>query len=105
MQSAISRNIYGLRYCHTLNVVISAFPVKPRGDTWELSIKNLEMDLPLELPTGRARLAITITPEKKEIPANEKTAFGCLQRFADPSKIPGEKGAWQRAVVENYAAN
>jgi hypothetical protein len=64
---------------------------------------RLELDLPSELPLGMARVELVITPEKKEIPSNEKTAFGCLHRYADSVKIPGEKGAWERAVLEKYA--
>ncbi|GHU86603.1 hypothetical protein FACS189476_00010 [Spirochaetia bacterium] len=33
------------------------------------------------------------------------SAFGCLKKYADPAKIAGEKGAWQRAVIEKYAKN
>ena len=67
--------------------------------------RRLELDLPVELPVGRARVEVTIIPEKKETPVERKTAFGCLHRFADPSKIPNEKGAWERAVLEEYAKN
>ena len=66
---------------------------------------RLELDLPFELPVGRAKVALTIIPEKKEISSEGKTAFGCLHRFADPSKISDEKGAWERAVLEEYAKN
>ena len=30
-------------------------------------------------------------------------AYGALRKYADPSKIPLEEGAWERAVVEKYA--
>jgi hypothetical protein len=33
------------------------------------------------------------------------SAFGCLKKYADPSKIAGEKGAWERAAIEKYAEN
>ena len=66
---------------------------------------RLELDLPFELPVGRARVELTIIPEEKENPAKGETAFGCLHRFADPSKIPDEKGAWEQAVLEKYAKN
>ena len=65
--------------------------------------RRLELDLPVELPLGRARMALTIIPEKKETPLKGETAFGCLHRFANPSKIPDEKGAWERAVIKKYA--
>jgi hypothetical protein len=61
--------------------------------------------LPYELPIGRARVELTVTPEKKESIADGKSAFGCLHRFASPLKISGEKGAWSQAVIEKYAQN
>ena len=67
--------------------------------------RRLELDLPLELPLGRARVELTITPEKRESPADGKTAFGCLHRFANPAKIASEEGAWERAVLDKYAKN
>ena len=66
---------------------------------------RLELDLPFELPVGRAKVELTIIPEKKENYKEGKTAFGCLHQFADPSRIPDEKGAWERAVFEEYAKN
>jgi len=66
---------------------------------------RLVLDLPFELPVGRARVAVTVIPEKKESAAYGKSAFGCLHRFADPAKISGEKGAWAQAVLEKYANN
>jgi len=38
-------------------------------------------------------MTIEETPEAKEPAATGKTAFGCMHRFADPAKIPGEKEA------------
>jgi hypothetical protein len=69
------------------------------------SNRRLELDLPFELPLGRARMELTITPETMDVTAKKESAFGCLHRFANPSKIPDEKGAWERAVVEKYATN
>jgi len=66
---------------------------------------RLELALPVELPVGRARVELTITPEMKKTTAQTESAFGCLHRFANPSKISGEEGAWARAVQENYAEN
>ena len=68
-----------------------------------LPSRRLELDLPLELPLGRARVELTIIPERRESTSGGKSAFGCLHRFANPSKIAGEKGAWERAVLEKYA--
>jgi hypothetical protein len=65
---------------------------------------RLELALPIELPVGRARVELIITPETKKT-ASKNSAFGCLNRFADPSKIPGEEGAWAQAVQEKYEKN
>jgi hypothetical protein len=66
---------------------------------------RLVFDLPFELPTGRAKVELTVIPEKDKIAHKGKSVFGCLHRFADPSKIPGEEGAWAQAVSEKYAKN
>ena len=65
----------------------------------------LELRLPLELPIGRAKMAMTIIPETLSSPIEGKSAFGCLHDFADPLKIHDEKGAWERSVSEKYAKN
>jgi hypothetical protein len=65
---------------------------------------RLELALPIELPVGRARVELVITPEIKKTTTNS-SAFGCLNRFADPSKIPGEEGAWARVIQEKYEKN
>lgn len=40
-----------------------------------------------------------------EMPAEKSSsAFGCLKRYADPSLIFHEKGAWERAMAEKYTA-
>jgi hypothetical protein len=67
--------------------------------------RRLELDLPSELPIGRARVELTIIPETREMTVRGESAFGCLHNFADPSKISGEKGAWARAVLEKHAKN
>ena len=64
---------------------------------------RLVMDLPFELPVGRAKVELTVIPEKKKTALGGESAFGCLSRFANPSKITGEKGAWERAVLDNLA--
>ena len=39
-----------------------------------------------------------------EFPGRKKLhAYGILSKYADPSKIPLEEGAWERAVVEKNA--
>jgi hypothetical protein len=66
---------------------------------------RLVLELPYELPIGRARVELTVTPEKKESIADGKSAFGCLHQFASPLNLSGEKGAWSQAVIEKYAQN
>ena len=64
--------------------------------------RRLVLDLPFEWPTGAE---LTVIPEKKKNNHKGESVFGCLHRFADPAKIPGEKGAWERAVIDKYAKN
>jgi len=66
---------------------------------------RLVLDLPFELPTGKARVELTVIPEKKKTASKRKSVFGCLHRFADSSKIAGEKSAWERVVLSKYAKN
>ena len=66
---------------------------------------RLIMDLPSDLPVGRVRVELKIIPEKVKPVDKEKSAFGCLHHFANPMKIFGEKGAWERAVLEKYGKN
>jgi hypothetical protein len=59
---------------------------------------------PISNVTGRQKASLKIDDtgnNKKE----KTSAFGCLHRFANSSKIPGEKGAWERAAIESYAKN
>ena len=65
----------------------------------------LELKLPFDLPVGRAKMAMTIVPEIRTPTVARNSAFGCLHDFADPLKIDNEKGAWEKAVLENYAKN
>jgi hypothetical protein len=67
--------------------------------------RRLVLDLPIGLPVGRAKVELTVTPEKRQPLEAGKSAFGCLHQFADPSKIPDEKGAWTQAVLEKHAKN
>jgi len=67
--------------------------------------RRLELDLPFELPLGRAMVELTIVPEAEESIGKTESAFGCLNRFADPSKVSGEKGAWARTTLEKNAKN
>ena len=65
----------------------------------------LSLKLPFAFPIGRARIALTITPEKLKPSVEKNSAFGCMHDFANPSKIAGEKGAWEKAVLEKHAKN
>jgi len=66
---------------------------------------RLVFDLPFQLPTGKAKVKLTVTPENQKTVSNDKSAFGCLQRFADPEKINGEKGAWAMSVLNKHEKN
>ena len=65
--------------------------------------RRLVFDLPSEMPVGKARVELTITPEKTESAVSSESAFGCLHWFADPARIPGEKEAWAQAVLDKHA--
>ena len=65
---------------------------------------RLVFDLPIDLPTGKAWVKLTIISEKK-VNSGKRSAFGCLGDFADPAKIPDEENAWEQAVMEKYAEN
>ena len=67
--------------------------------------RRLEMDLPFELPLGRAKLELTIIPEAEGTIGKTESAFGCLNRFADQSKISGENGAWARTTLKKNVKN
>ena len=69
-----------------------------------MSNHQLIVDLPLELPVGKARMKLTIIPETK-ITTKGESAYGCLHRFAAPSKIPYEEGAWAKAAQEKHTKN
>jgi len=62
-------------------------------------------DLPFELPMGKAKIKLTVIPEKRKIPIEGNSAFGCLKHFANPDKISGEKNAWAKTVLEKYEKN
>jgi len=66
---------------------------------------RLVFDLPFQLPTGKAKVRLTVTPENHKTISNDKSAFGCLQRFADPEMINGEKGAWAMSAFDKHEKN
>ena len=59
-------------------------------------------DTPVSIPQKK-RVVVTIEEERTE--ETKASVYGCLRQYADPAKIEGEKGAWERAVLENYAEN
>jgi hypothetical protein len=67
--------------------------------------RRLELELPYELPVGRAKIALTIIPENLLSSTSGKTAFGCLHHYANPAMIFEEKGVWERATIKKYAKN
>ena len=71
--------------------------------------RRLILDLPLELPVGKAKVELTITPEKQDFSNMSKpvkhSAYGLLKAYANPALIPEEKGAWEKAAVEKHAKN
>ena len=66
---------------------------------------RLVLDLPFELPVGKAKVKLTVIPENIKNITERKSAFGSLSQFADPSKISGEDNAWMQAVLEKHAKN
>jgi hypothetical protein len=42
---------------------------------------------------------------KAKSKGKKKSAFGCLSEYADLSKIPLEKGVWEKEVAKKYAVN
>jgi hypothetical protein len=62
-------------------------------------------DLPPSLRNRKVEVIIRPAETETEPKNSGKSAFGCLHRFANPSKIAGEKGAWERAAVKKYAEN
>ena len=64
----------------------------------------VEFLAPKEIPQGLARIELTVTPitEQRCKPVKH-SAFGRLNTYADPSRIPDENGVWETAVSEKYA--
>ena len=58
------------------------------------------LDLPVSLQ--HTKVEVTVKPAAPEVKLNtsDNSAYGIFRRYADPSKIAGEKGAWERAAVE-----
>ncbi|MCL2845393.1 MAG: hypothetical protein FWE23_08090 [Chitinivibrionia bacterium] len=83
---------------------------------------HLDLPVPQDIPVGKTLIKITFvaaysnpqtTKIKKTQPlktlenakVKKKSAFGCLNEYADVSKISLEKGAWEREVAQKYAVN
>ena len=59
---------------------------------------------PKEIPPGPAKIELTVTPAAEQQGKHVKhSAFGRLSAYADPSRIPDEKGAWEASAAEKYA--
>jgi hypothetical protein len=56
------------------------------------SMRNMKVEVTVRHASGENRLA-----------AADNSAYGYFRAYADPAKIAGEKGAWERAVLEKYA--
>jgi len=63
-----------------------------------------EFLVPGEIPPGPAKIELTVTPavEQQSKPIKHN-AFGRLSAYANSSRIPEEKGAWEASVTEKYA--
>ena len=64
---------------------------------------NGKITLDREIPVKYARITVIFVEADDETKKKPKSLKGVLNHCADISKIPGEKGAWERAVVEKYA--
>ena len=42
------------------------------------------------------------SPKSETANTKNKSAFGCLKKYANSSLIPQEQGAWERAMVEKF---
>jgi hypothetical protein len=62
-------------------------------------------DLPPSLRDRKVEVIIRPAETETESKNSGESAFGCLHRFANPLKIAGEKGAWERAAVKKHAEN
>jgi hypothetical protein len=62
-------------------------------------------NLPISLRNRKVEVIIRSVEAEPQTTVTGESAFGCLRRFANPAKIAGEKDAWKRAAIENYAKN
>lgn len=68
-------------------------------------LPNIQRDVP-SMPDSEVQQFINIyvnwKPEREQPTKKAHKAMGSLHHLADPSKIPGEEGAWGRAAVDKY---
>jgi hypothetical protein len=61
------------------------------------------IDLPVFLRNMKVEVTVKSINAETGSNSSNNSAYGCLHKFANASKIEGEKGAWERAVLEKYA--
>ena len=59
-------------------------------------------DLPASLRNKKVEVIILPFKADEAHPRETGSAFGCLKKYANPSLIPLEEGAWGRAVKEKH---
>ena len=64
---------------------------------------NGVITLDRDVPVKNARVTVIFAEETIDTKKPSRSLKGIFNHVADVTKIPGEKGAWERAVVENYA--
>jgi hypothetical protein len=62
-------------------------------------------NLPVSLRNRKVDVIVKLAEAETQPSSIEESAFGCLHSFANPAKIAGEEGAWERAALKNYAKN
>lgn len=60
------------------------------------------LNLPLSLRNKRVEVIILPAEDTPAGQPQAGTAFGCLKQYANPALIAQEKGAWERAAVEQH---
>jgi hypothetical protein len=68
---------------------------------------RLFLDVPPKVPAGKTIITFTTVSTSSDFDGVRQpvkhSAFGRLKANANPSLIPEEKGAWERATAEKYA--
>ena len=60
-------------------------------------------DLPLSLQNKKVDVIILPIEDNNKTTQKSGSAFGRLNKYANPQLIPLEKGAWEQATVKKYA--